>query len=451
MDYFNYFSNDWFGYFEIKIKVNSLSIFLNKKILIYGLGKTGLSALEFLKNKAEIFLYDDHLSKFKNLGIKNTISLKNLLKLNFDQIILSPGIDLNKCKLSKFLKKNRSKIYSDLDVFYSFYKNDCITITGTNGKSTTCQLMYEVLLNQKHDVRLVGNIGNPILSVKNFKKKTIFIVEASSYQLEYSKLFKSKYAILLNLSPDHIERHQTLNKYVNAKFKLLKNQLKGYLAFVKKDDLLIKKKLISNRFNSKIIRVEKNEANRFLKDINNEYFLSETNKENLSFILEISKKLKLKNNLLKKSIKRFKGLKFRQQIIHKKKRLTIINDSKSTSFSSSVDILKIYPNIYWLVGGIHKKGDKFNLSKKYFQNIKAFIYGKNKKFFNEALKKKIKYENFDSLKSALKKIFKNINKQKFKNQTILFSPCAASFDNFKNFEDRGLYFNKLIKRQLNGI
>ena len=150
-------------------------------------------------------------------------------------------------------------------------------------------------------------------------------------------------------------------------------------------------------------------------------------------------------------MRKFKGLKFRQQIIHKEKFLTIINDSKSTSFSSSIDILKIHSNIYWLIGGIHKKGDKFDLPKKYFQNIKAFIYGKNKKFFNEALKKKINYENFDSLKSALKKIFINIDNQKFANQTILFSPCAASFDNFKNFEDRGLYFNKLIKKQLNGI
>ena len=290
MDYFNYFSNDWFGYLEIKIKVISLSIFLNKKILIYGLGKTGLSSLKFLKNKAEIFVHDDDFSKFKNLRIKNMISYKNILKQNFDQIILSPGIDINKCKLSKFLKKNHSKIYSDLDVFYSFYKNECITITGTNGKSTTCQLMYKVLLNQKHDVKLVGNIGNPILSVKNFKKKTIFIVEASSYQLEYSQLFKSKYAVILNLSPDHIERHKTLNRYVKAKFKLLQNQLNGYLAFIKKDDHLINKELRSNRYKSRIIRVDTSKVNNFLKKINNDYFLSKTNKENLSFILAISKK-----------------------------------------------------------------------------------------------------------------------------------------------------------------
>ena len=234
----------------------NLNIFLNKKILIYGLGKSGLSTFKFLKNKSDIFLYDDFQSNIKSLNIKkNLISYKNILKLNFDQIILSPGIDINKCKLSKFLKNNNNKIYSDLDVFYSFYKNDCITITGTNGKSTTSQLLYEVLLNQKFDVKLVGNIGNPILSVKKVKKKTIFVIEASSYQLEYSKIFRSKYAVILNLSPDHIERHKTINKYVKAKFKLLKSQFKSHLAFVKKDDSLINRELRLNKFNGRIIKV----------------------------------------------------------------------------------------------------------------------------------------------------------------------------------------------------
>jgi UDP-N-acetylmuramoylalanine--D-glutamate ligase len=429
-----------------------LNIFLNKKILIYGLGKSGLSAFKFLKNKSDIFLYDDFQSKIKDLNLKkNLINHKKILKIKFDQIILSPGIDFNKCKLSKFLKKNYHKIYSDLDIFYSFYKNDCITITGTNGKSTTCQLLYEVLLKQKFHVKLVGNIGNPILSTKNIKKKTIFIVEASSYQLEYSKIFRSRYSVILNLSADHIERHKTINNYVKAKFKLLKNQFKGNLAFVKKDDSLINKELSLSRFNSKIIKVDTKKINNYLKKINNHYFLTETNKENLSFILEIAKQLKLKDDLLIKTIQNFKGLKYRQQIILKKKYLTIINDSKSTSFSSSIGLLKINNNIYWLLGGIYKKKDKFNLSKKYFNNIKAFVYGKNRKFFNKQLKGKIKYQNFNNLKDAIKKVFMIIKKNKLTHQTILFSPCAASFDSFKNFEDRGFYFNKLIKKYLNGI
>jgi UDP-N-acetylmuramoylalanine--D-glutamate ligase len=230
---------------------------LNKKILIYGLGKSGLAAFRFLKKKSNIYLYDDYRPTGKNLYIKkNLISYRKILKSEFDQIILSPGIDVNKCKLTNYLKRNHNKIYSDLDVFYSFYKNDCITITGTNGKSTTCQLMYKVLLSQKFDVRLVGNIGNPILEVKDVKKKTIFIIEASSYQLEYSKIFKSKYAVILNLSPDHIERHGTLKKYVKAKFKLLKNQTSGGLAFVKKNDILIEKEIKSNKFNCRIIKVD---------------------------------------------------------------------------------------------------------------------------------------------------------------------------------------------------
>jgi len=425
-------------------------IFLDKKILIYGLGKSGLSAFKFLKNKSDVFLYDDFNLSKKDLKIKkNLTKYKKVLKTKFDKIILSPGIDINSCKLSKYLKKNRSKIYSDLDVFYAFNKNDCFTITGTNGKSTTCQLLYEVLLKHKYDVKLVGNIGNPILSTKNVKKKTVFVIEASSYQLEYSKIFRSKYAVILNLSPDHIERHKSVSKYVKAKFKLLKNQLPDNLAFLKKEDFLIKKELKSNNFNCKIILVTTKKNKSFLKKITNQYFLTEAIRENLSFVLEISKKLNLKKNLLRITAQNFKGLKYRQQIIYKKKNLVIINDSKSTSFSSSISSLKSNSNIYWLIGGIHKKEDKFNLPKKYFNKVNAFIYGKNINFFRAALNGKISYQSFDTLKQALKKIFKIINKKRLTHQTILFSPCAASFDAFKNFEDRGLYFNKLIKKYVN--
>ena len=141
-----------------------MNIFLNKKVLVYGLGKSGLSSFEFLKKKNKVFLYDDsQLIIRKTKDKKNLITYKKILNTKFDQIIISPGIDMRKCRLAKFLRENYQKIYSDLDVFYAAFKNDCITITGTNGKSTTSKLLYEILLNQKFDVRLVGNIGNPIL------------------------------------------------------------------------------------------------------------------------------------------------------------------------------------------------------------------------------------------------------------------------------------------------
>ena len=166
------------------------NIFLNKKILIYGSGKTGVSTFKFLKKKNKIYLFDDN---------KNISSINKIKKIQFDIIILSPGIDKSKCKLKKLLQKKSKIIYTDLDVFKSFYKNKCITITGTNGKSTTCQLLYDILNEQGYDVKLAGNIGYPILSIKNIKPESLFVIEASSYQLDYSKIFKSEYSAILNI------------------------------------------------------------------------------------------------------------------------------------------------------------------------------------------------------------------------------------------------------------
>ena len=421
------------------------NIFLKKKILIYGLGKSGISSFRFLRNKADIYLFDD----LKNTHPKQISKLK-LLKIKFDIIIISPGINIFNCKLSKFLKLNKKKIYTDLDVFFTFYKNKCITITGTNGKSTTAKILYEVLKDQKKDVRLIGNIGNPPLNEKKISKNTIFVIEASSYQLDYSQLFSSKYSIILNIKPDHLERHKTLQNYVDAKFKLLDSQSKSCLAFVKSDDVLISRKLKTKKFNCKIVKVNtKKNYNDFL-EIKNKYFLTESNRENLSFIIELAKKLKLKNYLLQKTIKNFKGLKYRQQIIIQKKYLTIINDSKSTSFSSSVGMLKKDSNILWLLGGIYKKGDKLELKKKDLSNVTAFIYGENKNLFIKQLRSKVKFKNYINLEDAVKNVFSIIKTKRSVKYTILFSPCAASFDSFKNFEERGLYFNRLVKRFMYG-
>jgi len=421
------------------------NIFLKKKILIYGLGKSGISSFRFLRNKADIYLFDD----LKNIHPKQISKLK-LLKIKFDIIIISPGINIFNCKLSKFLKLNKKKIYTDLDVFFTFFKNKCITITGTNGKSTTAKILYEVLKDQKKDVRLIGNIGNPPLNEKKISKNTIFVIEASSYQLDYSQLFSSKYSIILNIKPDHLERHKTLQNYVDAKFKLLDSQSKSCLAFVKSDDVLISRKLKTKKFNCKIVKVNtKKNYNDFLK-IKNKYFLTESNRENLSFIIELAKKLKLKNYLLQKTIKNFKGLKYRQQIILQKKNLTIINDSKSTSFSSSVGMFKKSSNILWLLGGIYKKGDKLELKKKDLSNVTAFIYGENKNLFIKQLRSKVKFKNYKNLQDAVKNVFSIIKTKRSIKYTILFSPCAASFDSFKNFEERGLYFNRLVKRFMYG-
>ncbi|NMN67589.1 UDP-N-acetylmuramoylalanine--D-glutamate ligase [Candidatus Pelagibacter ubique] len=421
--------------------LNNQNIFYKKKILIYGLGKSGLSAFKFLKKNNQITTHDDKIKS----GIKRITSVK------FDYIIISPGIDIHKCNLSKFLKKNSKKIYTDLDVFYSHHKqNNKITITGTNGKSTTAKILYEVLKDQKIDVRLVGNIGNPVLLEKKVTNKTVFVIEASSYQLEYSKLFKSNISLILNISPDHLERHRTITRYVAAKFKLIKNQSENDYAILNTKNFYIKRELKLKNFLPKLIKIENNIDERFLKRINNQYFSTDGNRENIKFIFEVTKILKLKKNILIKTLKKFKGLKYRQEKIFQSKKLTIINDSKSTSFSSSASLLKSLTNVHWIVGGQAKKGDKLLLSQKNCKDFKAYIFGANKSFFISKIKRLMKYESFADLKSLIKKLSVEIKTdKKIAHKTILFSPSAASFDYFKNFEKRGEYFNQLIKKYLN--
>ena len=420
------------------------NIFLGKKILIYGLGKSGISTFKFLKKRADVYLFDD------NTKVKlKQIHLNQLLKTKFDKIIISPGINILNCKLARFLRKNFSKIYTDLDVFYSFYKNKSIAITGTNGKSTTAKILHDALVDQKWDSRLIGNIGNPALSEKKITKQTFFVIEVSSYQLDYSKIFSSKYAVILNISADHIERHKNITNYVNAKFKLLDSQNSQCFAYVKKNDELIKKKIKKSKFKQKIYKVDNSNTNKISNRLTNKYFNSDGNKENLSFVLKIATKLKINNSKLFKTLNNFKGLKYRQQIIFDNKNLTIINDSKSTSFASSENMLRNFHHVNWILGGIPKKGDKFKLYKKECKNFKAFTFGKYHKQFSKILRNRIKIKKFKNLNETLKEVFFEIKKQKVKKNIIFFSPAGASFDSFKNFEDRGDYFNQLIKKFIN--
>ena len=174
--------------------------------------------------------------------------------------------------------------------------------------------------------------------------------------------------------------------------------------------------------------------------------IGKNNLNNLKFVLEISKKLKLKNQKVFKVVNSFKQLNFRQQILYKNKKLLIINDSKSTSFSSSINLLESYKNIYWLVGGRFKKGDNFVLNKKYYKNINAYIFGKRKIFFVKNLINKIKYKTFDNIKRALVEIIIDVKKSNLSPVNIIFSPSAASFDQFSNFEERGKNFNYLVRK-----
>ena len=413
--------------------------FKNKKILVYGFGRSGKSCLNYLKKDNIVKIYDD---KLKKLPKKFKISRFKLKKTKFDFIVLSPGINKDVCNLKKFLLINKSKIISDLDIFYfKNIQNLKICITGTNGKSTTSKIIHKILKNAGIDARLVGNIGQPILNEKKITKKTVFVVEISSYQIEYSKYFKSDIAAILNIFPDHLDRHKTFSNYRKIKFKLLKNLHPGGTGLIEKN-IFSNKDIKQKRTKTKIIKINSSSKNKIIdknKTISNDMV------QNFNFAIYISKLLKIEKKIIKKTINNFKGLPFRQEIIYQNKKVMIMNDSKSTSFSSSLNILKSFKNIHWILGGLAKKGDKLNLSDKFQKNIKYYIYGRDRYLYIKQLNYKNNIYNFKNLNDALKKTIINCLNQK-NLQNIIFSPAAASFDQFKNFEDRGIYFNKLVKK-----
>jgi UDP-N-acetylmuramoylalanine--D-glutamate ligase len=426
----------------------------NKRIAIYGMGITGRSvARNFKRLKAQIYCWDDNVSRRNEVKkLKIPLSKFWLQSKSMDYIVISPGIDIHKCKIKKYLGKNFSKIITDLDLFFEINKSSLmISITGTNGKSTTCKIIEKILKTAGHNVKTLGNIGNPVLSFRKSKKKYIFILEVSSYQLQYSKVFHSKYAAILNITPDHLERHKSINNYVRVKSKIFFAQKKldySYLNLKNKYSYLIKNILKKRDIKSNLTFVKESDCSFLLKKINNQYFKSKGNVENLAFAYKIAKNLKISDKIIIKAINNFRALQHRQEVIFLKNKIICINDSKATSFDASLQSLSNYKNIYWIVGGLPKFKDKYNLKNVKKNITKAYIIGKSINFFKKIIKKDTLFTISKNLKNAVDDIFSDIKNNRKKKITILLSPAAASFDQFKNFEERGNDFKNLIIKKI---
>lgn len=414
--------------------------FKKLSFLVYGLGSTGQSVINFFKknNIKNYKVWDDKTNDvYKKLRPKN---LKKAL-LKTDYIVLSPGVSLIKSKKKKQLNKYKEKIITDIDLIFLLKKSfKSIVVTGTNGKSTTCKILEHVLKKNNFKTLLGGNIGTPILSL-NVKKNNFLIIEASSFQLSHSKFICPDYAILLNISNDHIDWHGNLRNYINSKFKIFSNQKKNQYSILNFN----LKKYLKKRLTTKVIIPKIKNFQRLKSKINNPYLKSDINEENMMFVLSLSKLLGIKEKSFIKSLESFVGLPHRHEIFLKKGNCTFINDSKATSFQASKFALKNSNNIFWIVGGLPKKNDRFNINNVKKNIIRTYIIGKNTNFFKKQLQNKVSFYISKNLKSSVIKILKDIKFFKKKNNTILLSPASASFDQYLNFEDRGNAFKKLCK------
>ena len=406
--------------------------------LVYGLGHSGQSVVKFFKrNKIKSYkVWDDKQKRL--FQDKRTKNLKKTLN-SVDYIVLSPGISLNE---KKNLTKFKKKIITDIDLFYLFNKNfKSIVVTGTNGKSTTSKLISHLLKKNKFKVLLGGNIGTPILDLK-VKKEFYIIIEASSFQLAHSQFICPNYAILLNISNDHLDWHGSMKNYKNSKFKIFKLQKKNHFAIINnKLNLFFKRK----NFSSKLIIMKEQIYKKIKKKIKNHYLTSSINNENMIFSYTLCKLLKISNENFISAMNTFVGLPHRYEIFLKKKNIVFINDSKATSFVSAKYALLNSKNIFWILGGLPKKNDKIILSDVKKNIVKCYIIGKNISFFKKQIRKKINFSVTGNLNKTIIKIIEDIKYFGLKNNIILLSPAAASYDQFINFEKRGYKFKKLSK------
>ncbi len=314
-------------------------------------------------------------------------------------------------------------------------------MTGTNGKSTVCKMLFHILKKNKIKSHLGGNIGKPILDLK-IKKRDFLIIEASSYQLSHSKFIKPDYAILLNITNDHLDWHGNMKNYIKSKLKIFELQSKNQYSIINNR---FRKNFKKRRFLGKMVIPKMKNHIIKCKKIKNLHLGSKFNQENMTYVFELAKLLKIKEKSLIHSLNSFKGLPHRFEIFLKKNNFTFINDSKATTFESTKSALQNTENIYWILGGLPKKNDKIKLKSLKKNIIKSYIIGNNINFFKKQLHNKLNYQITKNLKNSIIQIIKDIKKSKNNKSTILLSPSSASFDQYQNFEKRGNEFKRLSR------
>jgi UDP-N-acetylmuramoylalanine--D-glutamate ligase len=260
-------------------------------------------------------------------------------------------------------------------------------------------------------------------------------------------LFCSKHAAILNISPDHLERHRNIKNYIKIKSRIFfaqNNTDYSYINLTNRYSKSIINTFKNRKLKSKLVQIGKSSYKLLNKKINNKYFKSKGNIENMAFAYRIAKNLKIKDKTIIKGLNKFKGLPHRQEIVFSNKKLLCINDSKATSFDACLQSLLNYEQIYWIVGGLPKHQDHFYLKKVKKKIVKAYIIGKNISFFKKQIRKNIPFSVSNNMQNAVNNIYKDLKPSKNLKKTILLSPAAASFDQFNNFENRGNYFKNLV-------
>ena len=435
--------------------MNNIKNYKNKDVGILGTGLSGLAAAKVLLNsEANVFAFDDKKVKPSLLHKSMWLNYEKWPWNKLSTLVVSPSIPTkNKVKhrAIKLALKNNIEIINDIDLFVETKpKAKIIGITGTNGKSTTVALLHHILKFNKIKCVIGGNFGFPACEIIDPGEDGVIILELSSYHLDGTKKLTLDLASIINITPDHLEYHETFQKYKDCKLKLLDFLNDNGVIVFDENNKTLNKSIDIKKY--KKIKFEKIRALNFKKITNHNIFLEgEHNCINASIAMSLAKNLKLNNDVIQLAINTYTGLPHRLEPLYTSENVKIINDSKSTNGESTAAALSAFKNIFWIVGG-KPKIDGIGKAKLHLDKvIEAFLIGKSMSFFLKDISKyneKIPLNKCRTLENAVNLAIKKAQSSKIKNYVILLSPSAASFDQFENFEDRGNKFKKIINDQL---
>ncbi|MDD5934371.1 MAG: UDP-N-acetylmuramoyl-L-alanine--D-glutamate ligase [Clostridiales bacterium] len=446
--------------------------FEDKKVLVVGAGKSGIAAFNLLdEKKAQTILFDSNANIDKkaieeqlNKGFCGKVVFGELteeIKKDLDYVVLSPGVPTDLAFVNE-LRDQGVPILGEIELAYQFSKGKIAAITGTNGKTTTTTLVGEIMKTYYESVFVVGNIGVPYTQmVEETKENSVTVAEMSSFQLETVINFRPDVSAILNLTPDHLNRHHTMEAYVNAKLRITENQTASDYCILNYEDALLQeaaKHITTNIvwFSSSHILDQglylkgddivynDGSCEKVIINIHELQIFGRHNYENVMAAIGVTMFMNVPVEDIRKALMAFKGVEHRIEYVTTKHGVKYYNDSKGTNPDAAIQAIKAMQTKTLLIAGGYDKDSEYD------EWIKAFDGKVNYLVLLGQTREKIKVaaerlgvKNIvlvDSLKEAVDFCAEHANP----GESVLLSPCCASWGMFKNYEERGCMFKDYV-------
>jgi len=450
-----------------------VTTFKGKTVALFGLGGSGLAtAMALAAGGADVVAWDDNPASVENAataGIR-TGDLRTLDWTKVDALVLSPGVPLTHPKphwSADLARAAGAEIVGDIELFARerrAHAPDCpfIAITGTNGKSTTTALIAHILKSSGRDTQLGGNIGTAVLTLDPPKAGRFFVVECSSYQIDLAPTLDPSAGILLNLTPDHLDRHGSMQHYAEVKERLVAGSRTAVVGVDDSHCAMIADRI--ERTGTKVVRISRRNvladgiyadgarliaaqggATREIADLSAIQTLRGShNAQNAAAAIAACLAVGVSEDEIRAGLSTFPGLKHRMQPVGRKGDVLFVNDSKATNADAAAPALSSFERIYWIAGGVPKEGGITTLGGFFPRIAKAYLIGEAAPAFAATLGDRVPFEIAGTLERAVADAAADAGQDAGGPVAVLLSPACASFDQYKNFEVRGDAFVKHV-------